>query len=107
VSTYFNVLLRRQSKDPNGKYIGEDNEEMNPNQALQQARIERHWTTQDVADYLGIPWQTIALWEQGNAFPDYSRCQQLCTIFGKTARELGLLTQETSNVSSPNWCVPL
>jgi tetratricopeptide (TPR) repeat protein/DNA-binding XRE family transcriptional regulator len=95
-------------------YIREENKKMSPNQALRQARIERHWTKQDVADHMGIPWQTIALWEQGTALPDNSLRQQLCTLFGKTAQELGLptqesglLTQETSNISSPCWFMPL
>ncbi len=80
---------------------------MSPNQALQQARIERHWTIEDVADHLGIPRQMITLWEQGTAFPDSSFHQQLCTLFGKTAEELGLPPQETGNISSPRWFVPL
>jgi tetratricopeptide (TPR) repeat protein/DNA-binding XRE family transcriptional regulator len=80
---------------------------MSLNQALQQARIERHWTKQDVADHLGIPWQMIAQWEQGTAFPDYSLRQQLCSLFGKTAQELGLQIQRTSSPSSQRWFVPL
>ncbi len=89
------------------KCIREENDNMSPNRALRQARIERHWTRQDVADHLGIPWQTVALWEQGTAFPDLSFCQQLCTLFEKSAQKLGLPMQETGCVSFPRWFVPL
>jgi tetratricopeptide (TPR) repeat protein/DNA-binding XRE family transcriptional regulator len=79
---------------------------VSPNQALQQARIERHWTRQQVADQLGITWQTITLWEQGNASPDTSACQRLCNLFGKTAQELGLPEPKASSATSPSWFVP-
>lgn len=80
---------------------------MSPNHALQQARIEHHWTAQQVADQLGLTWQTISLWEQGASFPDRSSCQQLCNLFGKTAQELGLPEYEASRFSSTRWFVPL
>jgi len=80
--------------------------EMSPNYVLQQARIERHWTEQYIADQLGVPWQTIALWEQGTASPDASSCLQLCALFGKTAQELGLSRLNTSSSSSPRWFIP-
>ena len=63
-----------------------------PNLLLRSAREERGWTQKDVADRIGAPHPlNISRWESGTAFPRSHYIEQLCLLFGKTPRELGLL----------------
>src|SRR5437660_5942287 len=63
-----------------------------PNLWLRDAREERGWTQKDVADRIGAPHPlNISRWESGTAFPRSHYIEQLCLLFGKTPRELGLL----------------
>ena len=69
--------------------------EATPNQLLRAARMECNWTQKEVADRIGAPHSfNISRWEQGTAFPSAHYIQQLCLLFGKSARELGLLLEE-------------
>jgi len=76
-----------------------------PNHLLRQARQERGWTQKDVADQIGAPLDlNVTRWERGTAKPSAYYVQKLCALFGKSARELGLLppqpeTQETTTSS--------
>ena len=63
-----------------------------PNLRLRSAREERGWTQKDVADRIGAPHPlNISRWEGGTAFPRSHYIEQLCLLFDKTPRELGLL----------------
>ena len=63
-----------------------------PNLLLRSAREERGWTQTDVADRIGAPHPlNISRWESGTAFPRSHYIEQLCLLFDKTPRELGLL----------------
>ena len=63
-----------------------------PNLLLRDAREERGWTQKDVADRIGAPHPlNISRWESGTAFPRSHYIEQLCLLFDKTPRELGLL----------------
>ncbi len=63
-----------------------------PNPWLRGAREERGWTQKDVADRIGAPHPlNISRWESGTAFPRSHYIEQLCLLFDKTPRELGLL----------------
>src|ERR1700694_520807 len=63
-----------------------------PNLWLRDAREERGWTQKDVADRIGAPHPlNISSWESGTAFPRSHYIEQLCLLFDKTPRELGLL----------------
>src|SRR5438132_14391811 len=63
-----------------------------PNLLLRGAREERGWTQKDVADRIGAPHPlNISRWESGTAFPRSHYIEQLCLLFDKTPRELGLL----------------
>ena len=63
-----------------------------PNLLLRDAREERGWTQKDVADRIGAPHSlNISRWESGTAFPRSHYIEQLCLLFDKTPRELGLL----------------
>jgi tetratricopeptide (TPR) repeat protein/transcriptional regulator with XRE-family HTH domain len=61
---------------------------------LKQERELRGWSLQKVADTLGITSRTVSRWEHGTALPYPHYREQLCILFGKNARELGLLSQE-------------
>lgn len=66
-----------------------------PNDLLRRARQERGWSQRVVADRIGAPQDTmITRWERGNAIPSPYYIERLCTLFGMTATELGLLPQE-------------
>jgi tetratricopeptide (TPR) repeat protein/transcriptional regulator with XRE-family HTH domain len=61
------------------------------NLLLRAARKERGWTQQQVADHIGAPHSlNISRWENGTAFPSAYYLEQLCHLFGKNVRELGL-----------------
>jgi transcriptional regulator with XRE-family HTH domain len=70
-----------------------------PNNLLRAARKERGWTQKDVADRIGAPLSlNITRWERGTAFPSAHYVNQLCSLFGKSARELGLIEDELPNM---------
>src|SRR5713226_4357053 len=75
-----------------------------PNRLLREARKERGWTQQQVADRIGAPLSlNVSRWENGTAFPSAYYIERLCQLFGKSVRELGLsqLADETQRESSP------
>ncbi len=70
-----------------------------PNLLLRKARLERGWTQKDVAEKIGAPLDlNVTRWERGNARPSAFYVQKLCELFGKSATELGLLLEETTEV---------
>lgn len=76
--------------------------EATPNHLLRAARKEHNWTQKEVADRIGSPQSfNVSRWEQGTAFPSAHYIQQLCLLFGKSARELGLLLEEHDESSRP------
>ena len=57
-------------------------------------RVERElrgWSQAKLAETLGTTTRSVSRWEQGLAMPYPHYREQLCVIFGKTAKELGLL----------------
>jgi transcriptional regulator with XRE-family HTH domain len=58
------------------------------NESLRKLRIGRNWRQKDVADQLGT---TIGRWERGYQQPSAYFRVKLCTLFGKSAQELGLV----------------
>ena len=61
-----------------------------PNVLLVQARRDLGLSQGDVAQRLKVSLQAVWRWENGIAQPYPRHCQLLCTLFQKTARELGL-----------------
>src|SRR5689334_5919551 len=61
------------------------------NESLRKLRIERNWRQQDVADQLGTTITTIGRWERGDQQPSAYFRVKLCTLFDKSAQELGLV----------------
>ncbi len=96
--------------------------EAKPNLLLRAARKERGWTQRQVADKIGAPQSLIvSRWESGTAFPGPYNIEQLCQLFGQSARELGLIreedyvnppshhpsNQDDQNTATPSrWTVP-
>src|ERR1051326_6920193 len=62
-----------------------------PNQLLKDARELRGWSQKYVADQIGADHYYLSRWERGTASPSPYYRQKLCALFGKDARELGLL----------------
>jgi transcriptional regulator with XRE-family HTH domain len=77
-----------------------------PNSLLRAARKERGWTQKDVADRIGAPLSlNVTRWERGTAFPSAHYVNQLCSLFGKSARELGLIEDELPNMPAQDELV--
>lgn len=69
--------------------------EAKPNHLLRAARKERGWTQKEVADRIGASLSlNVSRWESGATFPSAYYVEKLCVLFGKSARELGLLQPE-------------
>src|SRR5689334_5266977 len=56
---------------------------------LRQERIARNWRQRDLAEQVGTSVLTIQRWERGNQQPSAYFRVKLCTLFGKSAEELG------------------
>ncbi|GLV54265.1 tetratricopeptide repeat protein [Dictyobacter sp. S3.2.2.5] len=73
---------------------------MQRNESLRQQRIARNWRQQDVADQLGTTVTAIGRWERGAQQPSAYFRVKLCTLFGKSAAELGLVETIASPLES-------
>jgi tetratricopeptide (TPR) repeat protein/transcriptional regulator with XRE-family HTH domain len=65
-----------------------------PNLRLKEERELRGWSQKYVADEIGADRYYLSRWEHGTASPSPYYRQKLCAVFGKNARELGLLANE-------------
>lgn len=68
-----------------------------PNWRLKQERERHCWSQLEVADQIGTTSLNVSRWERGITFPTPHFRQELCTLFGKSASELGLLQDETTD----------
>lgn len=74
-----------------------------PNELLSYERERRHWTQEYVAEQIGAPdAKMVGKWERGIIVPTAHYRQKLTTLFGKSARELGLVQKK----EIPFWNVP-
>src|SRR5437762_10669959 len=64
---------------------------------LKVERELRGWSQARLAEELGTTTRSVSRWEQGIALPFPYYREQLCTLFNKTARELGLLLHAGEN----------
>jgi tetratricopeptide (TPR) repeat protein/transcriptional regulator with XRE-family HTH domain len=71
------------------------------NLRLIKERQDRHWSQQEVANRLGTTRNTISRWERGIIFPDPHFRQLLCSLFGKSAEDLALVSHKVK--SSTLW----
>lgn len=75
---------------------------------LKAEREKRGWSLAKLAEVLGTTTRTVSRWEQGLAVPYPYYREQLCILYGKTAEELGLLsdTNEKKDVIEEASPVP-
>ncbi len=66
----------------------------NPNQLLKAERELRGWSQKYVADQIGADHYYLSRWEHGTSSPSPYYRSKLCLLFGKNAKELGLLHEE-------------
>jgi len=65
-------------------------------------KVERElhgWSQAKVAEAVGTNVRTVIRWEQGQSVPYPYYREQLCILFGKNVRELGLLVEEDDAAS--------
>ena len=73
-----------------------------PNELLQYERERRGWSREDLAEQTGAPdYRMVARWEREGVIPSSRYRQPLCTLYGRSARELGFVKKEV-----PYWNVP-
>lgn len=70
---------------------------MEPQHPLKIERKLRGWSQSRIAEALGITTRTVSRWEQGLSVPYPYYREQLCALFGKNARELGMLSENEEN----------
>jgi tetratricopeptide (TPR) repeat protein/transcriptional regulator with XRE-family HTH domain len=63
-------------------------------QLLKNERELRGWSQAKIAEALGINARTVIRWEKGQAIPYPYYRERLCDLFGKNARELGLVLDD-------------
>src|SRR5262249_15369220 len=74
-----------------------------PNELLSYERERRHWTQEYVAEQIDAPDpKMVGKWERGIIVPTPHYRQKLTTLFGKSARALGLVRKG----EIPFWNVP-
>ncbi len=61
---------------------------------LKVERVMRGWSQAKVSEAVGTNVRSIIRWEQGQTLPHPYYREQLCALFGKNAKELGLLEDE-------------
>jgi transcriptional regulator with XRE-family HTH domain len=66
-------------------------EEAIPNQLLRSARESLGWTQEELAERLGTTGVTISRWESGITVPNRHFRQKLCSLYGRSPQDLGLL----------------
>ena len=72
-----------------------------PNQLLKVERELRGWSQKYVADRIGADHYYLSRWEHGTASPSPYYRQKLCTLFGKNAKDLGLLRAALDEQGQP------
>lgn len=65
-----------------------------PNDRLRQERLRRNWRQREVAEWIGTTVVTVNRWEHGNQQPSAYFRVKLCALFGKSAEELGIYTED-------------
>lgn len=59
------------------------------NELLRSARLEKEWTLEQAAEYVGVDPTTIERWENGETFPQPVKLRKLCKAYAKKPEELG------------------
>jgi tetratricopeptide (TPR) repeat protein/transcriptional regulator with XRE-family HTH domain len=64
--------------------------EANVNEKLIQARLERNWSQDFIAEQIGTTSVSVSRWERGITIPGPYYRKKLCGLFGKSEAELGI-----------------
>ena len=72
-----------------------------PRVRLTEARTERNWSQQEVADRIGTTHLNVSRWERGLTKPGPYFRGKLCSLFGKSEQELDLASTPTSSSLPP------
>jgi tetratricopeptide (TPR) repeat protein/transcriptional regulator with XRE-family HTH domain len=89
---FFFALSQKVQGNVQGRKAAVKKDKKRPlNPHLRDARLERGWSQQELADLVGTTFVSISRWENGETFPTPYFRQQLCELFGKTPAELGLV----------------
>jgi tetratricopeptide (TPR) repeat protein/DNA-binding XRE family transcriptional regulator len=73
---------------------------------LKVERELRGWSQATVAEALNTTVRTVSRWEQGQTLPYPFYREQLCRLFGKDARQLGLLPEHEEEETVPSASPP-
>ncbi len=69
---------------------------MKPNLQLKYERERRGWSQARIADEIGTTEKNVGRWERGVSYPYPFFREKLCTLFGKSAQELGFVKDTES-----------
>src|SRR5438874_13775813 len=72
------------------------NKRVHFHEQLRLERKRRGWSQEKVAQLLDIDPKTVGRWERNETFPTLQLHSELCRLFGKSAEELGLFTEENN-----------
>lgn len=72
-------------------------QEKKPNHLLRQAREQRGWSQERLAQELEVSPQTVSRWECGTAFPYPHFREKLCLLFEKSTEALGLVQEKVDD----------
>ncbi len=81
--------------------------EMKKSSAFKAERELRGWSQAKIAEELHVSKRTVSRWEQGLAIPYPYYVQQLRTLFGKSAYELGLVAESDDEGEREEESAPL
>lgn len=73
---------------------------------LRRERERRSWTQAYVAEKIGTTDANVSRWERGKTTPDMYYRQQLCTLYEKTAEQLGFYQEEVPVVAEDSHDKP-
>ena len=79
-----------------------DSDTKKPNRSLRYYRENRGWSQQKVAELVDTSEDMVSRWERGATKTSPYYREKLCSLFGKTAEELGFLEQEYTKASDTN-----
>lgn len=68
-----------------------------PRERLAAQRLRRRWSQLEIADQLGTTPGNVSRWERGVTSPGPYFRSKLCELFGKSAQELGLTSDESDD----------
>ena len=72
-----------------------------PNQRLKHERELRAWSQARVAQEIGTLERNVSRWERGVSSPYPHFREKLCALYGKSARELGFMEDESEQQEGP------